>query len=136
MQTVQIHLWDDRHADSGQRVEADEQVELSFRRSGRAVSVRLDLTHANADELEAAVALWLKIGSAAGTAAEFRHGFKPGSKEARDWRRALRDWADAEGRTGEYLAKNPSAAKNRFTYPLKLEQDFEAHLVSLAENVA
>jgi hypothetical protein len=134
MQTVQIHLWDDRHAGTGQRVEAEEQVELSFRRGSRVASVRLDLTHGNADELEAVVLPWLKIGSAAGSAPEFRHGFKPGSKAAREWRQALRDWADAEGRTSEYMARNPSAAKNRFTYPLRLVQDFEAHLVSLAEN--
>ena len=134
MQEVLVRLWDDvTLAEEGERAESDEQVELTFRRGGKEVAVRLDLTRAHGDELAAQLARWLKAGSPVGAAPEFRHGFRPGSKEAREWRRGLRQWADGEGRTGEYLNPNATEAKNRFRYPDQLVKDYQEHLLAKAQ---
>jgi hypothetical protein len=138
VQTVEIKLWDDlAHHQSKDKVPADVQVELTYKTKKSTRHVRLDLSEQHGEELDALLAPYLEAGRGAGAPPEFHHGFRPGSKEARDYRQALRDWADSEDRTGEYLVKNPEVAKkNRFTYPLQLVQDFEAHLVALAENAA
>jgi len=130
MQEVLVRLWDDvALAEEGERTQSDEQVELRFRRGGKEVAVRLDLTREHGDELEAQLARWLKAGSAIGAPPEFRYGFKPGSKEAKDWRRELRNWADAEGRTAEYL-RSDGDSKNRYKYPDKLVKDYQEYLLS------
>jgi Lsr2 len=134
MQEVRVHLWDDVDmAEAGQRTESAEQVELRFKRDGREVAVRLDLTGDHAAELEGQLARWLKAGTAIDAPPVFRYGFKPGSKEARDWRRDLRQWADDEGRTSEYINPNVEGSKNRYRYPDQLVKDYEAHLLSKAK---
>jgi len=133
MQEVLVRLWCDMTlAQSGERVQSDEQVELVFRRAGKEVAVRLDLTAAHADNLAAGIAPYLAAGSEIGAPPVFRHGFRPGSKEAREWRKGLRDWADSAGRTGEYLNPNATEAKNRFRYPDQLVRDYQEHLLAKA----
>jgi hypothetical protein len=132
MQTVEIKLWDDVDMRSGNRVPAEEQVVVEYR--GR--RVRLDLTYAHAAELDTLLEPWLAAGGPEAAAPEFRHGFKPGSKEARDWRAGLRHWADSAGRTAEYMPvprRDGLPAKLNYRYPLGLVRDYEAHLVELAK---
>lgn len=132
MQEVLLRLWCDKTwHDSQQKAESDgtHVLELDGHR------VRLDLTNENFQELAAWLAPWLAAGSQEDTGPVARVGFKAGSKEAKDFRRGLREWADGEGRTEEYKRERPDG-KVDYKYPKKLYDDYVAYLLSQAEPAA
>lgn len=128
MQEVLLKLWCDKTwHDSEEKVESDGShvLELDGRR------VQLDLTDPHYKALAEFLEPWLAAGHREGEGPVTRVGFKAGSQESKDWRRRLREWADAEGRSSEYLRATPDeSGKNKYTYPRQLVKDFEAHLLA------
>lgn len=134
MQEVVLRLLDDKTwYDRQEKVESagSHVLELDGNR------VKLDLTDENFKELAGWLAPWLAAGHREDEGPVTRLGFKAGSPESKNWRRRLREWADSEGRSSEYLRATPDdSGKNKYTYPRQLVKDFEAYLLSLARPAA
>ena len=131
MREVYVKLWCDKTwADSHERVESDSAhfLELDGKR------VRLDLTDGNYRDLYAVIKPWLEAGHPEDEKPKVGHSFAAGTKEAKDWYRDLRLWADSVGRSEEYryYHRNGELAKD-FSYPKKLRDDYEAYLLSQAQ---
>jgi hypothetical protein len=137
MQTVEIRLWDDVHAQEGQRVQADQQATLEYTSKRVKKRVRLDLTTAHAAELEDLLFRWLEAGQdqdAKVTA--LPHSHKAGSKEARDFYAGLRAWAKDTGRDGEHWTSGKGSHPRQLYYPRALVADYKNWLISQAERRA
>lgn len=122
-------LCDKTWYDEQEKVESDGShvLELDGRR------VKLDLTDAHYKALAGFLEPWLAAGHGEDEGPVTRLGFKPGSQESKDWRRRLREWADGEDRTSEYLRAAPDdSGKNKYKYPRPLVRDFEAYLLAQA----
>lgn len=130
MEEVLLRLLDDKiWHDRQEKVESagSHVLELDGQR------VKLDLTDENFKELAGWLAPWLAAGRREGEGPVTRLGFKAGSPESKNWRCRLREWADSEGRSSEYLRATPDdSGKNKYTYPRPLVRDFEAYLLAQA----
>lgn len=133
MQEILVKIWDDVHAQDGERVAADAQVELTYvvKRNGKEQSrqVKLDLTDAHAGELDKELARWLDAGHAPDALAS--HG-KPGSAQAREFYAGLRMWAQSVGRDGEHWTSGKNGRPKQLYYPKALVADYEAFLAANA----
>jgi hypothetical protein len=134
MQEVLVRLWCDKtFQDTREKVQAAETVIVEY----RGKRWRMDLSSGNAELLDAVLAPWLAAARPEDAPAEFHHGFKAGSAEAREWRAGLRAWADSVGRTSEYTVSHTrGGSKLNYRYPRDLERDYENHLLQQAEKVA
>jgi hypothetical protein len=131
MQEIAIKLWCDRHwRASGEKAEATEARQMEYgRRRGR-----WDLCADCAAELDALAAGWLKSAQGEDARPTATAGFRPGSRESRNFYAGLRKWADAQGRTEEYMVKHRPgtvSGKVNYRYDLLIE-DYEEYLVSRA----
>ncbi len=140
--TVEIALWDDVDALGGTKTRAAQTVKFAY----RGKKYELELTDAHADEFDAAMDLWVKAAhvpdatpGVAGRSAKsyLNHGpqdVPPGGQTRRQFRQAVRDWADANDKRDK---KDPSRMAylnpgGSFTYPTWLMQEYEAHLLEQA----
>lgn len=132
MQEVLVKLWCDKTwHDDQEKAESDGShvLELDGRR------VKLDLADSHYKVLAEFLEPWLAAGRPEGSGPVARLGFRAGTKEAKDFRRGLREWADGEGRAGEYRRERPDG-KVDYKYPKRLYDDYVAYLLSQAEPAA
>lgn len=132
MQEIAIRLWCDRHwRASKEKVEATQARQMDYQRK----QGRWDLCAACAAELDALTLEWLQTAQTEDARPTAVADFRPGSRESRDFYRALRLWADSQGRSAEYqVSRRPgtkTSGKINYKYDTLLE-DYEAHLVSRA----
>lgn len=136
--TIEVALWDDLELARGRRVRADCTVRIGWGRPGHGggwVIKELELTDENAAELDAVLASYLKAGHAPDSPS--RRASLAGSqnsKERRDYRRALRAWAEKEGiRSPRDPSRFAFVSKSGgWTYPSWLEARYEQYLLEQA----